>query len=195
MYWTTRKATVPPGMRIVMHTRCGTFIMNQDQDTQLNPDHAGTELSRKAWTAYISIVARCVVLGGLCVATLVWHSDLWKIVVPVMLFGGALIAYRIAWLRSCKLYFDDNGVWIYSGLLPWKRGVSGVKWRDLDEAVFVNGFWSWLSRSYTIQLRHRFAKVTEIYADHMARGKDAVMAINQEHRKHISRLDNADARS
>lgn len=165
--------------------------MNQDQDTQLAPAANAITLSRKAWTAYISIVLRSIILSSASVAALIWRPDLWVIVVPILIVGSILIAYRIAWLRTFRLYHDTNGVWIYSGLLPWKRGVSGVKWRDLDEAVFVNGFWSWLSGSYTVQLRHRFAKTTEIYADDMARGKDAVIAINQEHQKYIGRMDAA----
>jgi len=166
--------------------------MNQDQDTQLNPSGNNTLLCRKAWTAYVSIVLRAVLLSAACVAALVWRPDTWVIVVPVLVIGGLLIGYRIAWLRTFRLYFDTNGIWIYSGLLPWKRGVSGVKWRDLDEAVFVNGFWSWVSGSYTVQLRHRFAKTTEIYADDMARGKEAVITINREHQQYIARSDNAE---
>ena len=163
--------------------------MIQDQDTQLDPGDDGMVLCRKAWTAYLGIGVRSLLLGAACIAALVWRHDLWKIIVPILLFGGALIVYHIAWLRTFRLYYDSRGVWIYAGLLPWKRGVSGVKWRDLDEAVFVNGLWSWLSHSYTVQLRHRFAKTIEIYADDMARGKDAVMTINREHRRYIAQAD------
>ena len=53
-------------------------------------------------------------------------------------------------------------MWTYSGILPWKKGVSGVKWRDMDEATFVPGFWSWITGSYTVCIGHRFTKANEI---------------------------------
>jgi hypothetical protein len=100
----------------------------------------------------------------------------------------ALIGYRIAYLRSFRLYYDDAGVWIFSGILPWKRGVRGVKWRDLDEAVFLNSFWSWLGGSYSVVLKHRFTKDIEIGESDMARGKEAVTTINLQHRQRIQRM-------
>lgn len=167
--------------------------MTQDQDNQIAPSSSAVTLCRKAWTAYLGIGLRAVVLTGLCAGVLIWRRDLWQIIVPILLFGLLLIVYRIAFLRSYKLYYDANGVWIYSGLLPWKRGVTGVKWRDLDEALFVNGFWSWLSGSYTVQLKHRFTKAVEIQVEDMARGKDAVLTINQQQQKYIARQDRQDA--
>ena len=53
-------------------------------------------------------------------------------------------------------------VWAYSGVLPWKKGVAGVKWRDMDEATFEQGFWSWITGSYTVRIGHRFTKASEI---------------------------------
>ena len=35
-------------------------------------------------------------------------------------------------------------------------------WRDMDEATFEQGFWSWLTRSYTVRIGHRFTKGSEI---------------------------------
>ncbi|MGE0115762.1 MAG: hypothetical protein AB7T07_12875 [Steroidobacteraceae bacterium] len=64
--------------------------------------------------------------------------------------------------------------------------VAGVKWRDLDEAIFVNSFWSWISRSYTVQLRHRFAREFEIAEANTANGKPVVFAINQQLQQYIS---------
>jgi hypothetical protein len=156
-----------------------------DQDFQLSPNTRGITLCGKAWTAYVSIVVRAVILIGACVALWIWRPDMWTVALPILLLGVGLIGYRIAWLRSFRLYYDDAGVWIYSGLLPWKRGVAGVKWRDLDEAIFVNGFWSWLSRAYTVRLTHRFTKESEILLSEMARGREVVQQINQQHRQYI----------
>lgn len=160
--------------------------MSTDQDNTSQMSPTAVTLSRKAWTAYLGISVRALLLLGVGGFALYSLPDYQWLIVLVMLFGALLIAYRILHLRSYRLYFDQAGVWIYAGILPWKRGVTGVKWRDLDEALFVNDFWSWLSRSYTIQLKHRFTKAVEISADHMASGKQAVLTINQEHQRYIA---------
>ena len=114
-----------------------------------------------------------------------WKPAYWHIATLILLVALLFIGYQFALLRSYRLYYDDVGVWIYSGILPWKRGVFGVKWRDLDEASFYNSFWSWLSRSYTIQLKHRFTKENEIVEFDMANGKQIVVLINQQHQQRI----------
>ncbi len=159
--------------------------MDQDQDLQTNVSVSAITLCRKSWTAYAGIVIRTLVLIGLGFASVYWQPMYWQMAVLIVLLGLLFIGYQIALLRSYRLYYDTAGVWIYSGILPWKRGVAGVKWRDLDEAVFMNTFWSWISGSYTLQLKHRFTKDTEIVATSMASGKQAVLTINQQHRQHI----------
>jgi hypothetical protein len=96
----------------------------------------------------------------------------------VFLVSALLVGYRLLLLRSVQLYYDDVGVWVHSGILPWKKGISGVKWRDMDEATFVTGFWSWITRSYTIRLGHRYTKSSEIVLTNIARGKDVVATLN-----------------
>lgn len=78
---------------------------------------------------------------------------------------------------------QDNvtGVWVYSGILPWNKGVAGVKWRDLDEAVYFQSMGSWLFKSYSVRIGHRFTKSSEILLSHWARGHEAAMAINGQH--------------
>ncbi len=99
----------------------------------------------------------------------------------VVTVAVALFAYRFASLRSHHLYYDDEGVWLYSGVFPWNRGSAGVKWRDIDEAVFVTGLRSWLFKSYTVRIGHRFTKTSELIISHMARGDNAAMAVNSMH--------------
>ena len=89
-----------------------------------------------------------------------------------------VVGYRFLQIRSVQLYYDDVGVWMFSGVLPWKKGVAGVKWRDMDEATFEQGFWSWISGSYTIRIGHRFTKSSEIKLTNIARGKEAVATLN-----------------
>ena len=57
----------------------------------------------------------------------------------------------------------------------------GVKWRDMDEATYVQSFRSWLLRSWTIRVGHRFTKASEIVLTDMARGREAVALINARH--------------
>ena len=94
---------------------------------------------------------------------------------------GDILFYRIALLRSVLLYVDDAGVWVHAGVLPWKKGVTGVKWRDVDEATYAQGFWSWLTRSYLVRIGHRFTKSNEIVLTNIGGGKHAVGLINARH--------------
>lgn len=137
-------------------------------------------LARLSWTAYVGPVAGwlavLVVAGGL--AALLFGATVGVLVATTC---TAIALYRALLLRSVILFLDDEGVWVQRGLLPWDTGVHGVKWRDLDEAVFVPGFLDWLLRSHTIVLRHRFTKTAEIGLAHVARGDQVVTTINAWH--------------
>jgi len=161
---------------------------DQDQDISSQPSANVTDLCGKSWIAYLGIIIRTLIVIGLFAALVYWQPNYWAIATSLLVCALALIAYRIAYLRSFRLYYDDAGVWIFSGILPWKRGVRGVKWRDLDEAVFINSFWSWLAGSYSVVLKHRFTKDIEIGESDMARGKTAVTTINQQHRQRIQQM-------
>jgi hypothetical protein len=82
-------------------------------------------------------------------------------------------------LRSIQLYTDLDGVWVYRGIFPWDKGFSGVKWRDLEDAVFYPNFLSWALKSYTVRVGHRFTKSSEIVLRNIANGNDAAT-----HRSH-----------
>ena len=129
-------------------------------------------ISKKSWTAYFLPAA--IIL--LVIASMV--------VFEYLVFGVFAIAVLITLmldLHSYELYMDEKGVWLYGGIFPWNKGSNGVKWRDLDEAVYYTGFLSWALRSYTIQISHRFTKDNEIRLTHMRRGHEAVKTINKEH--------------
>jgi hypothetical protein len=74
---------------------------------------------------------------------------------------------------------------VHSGVLPWKKGIAGVKWRDMDEATYINGFKSWATGSYTIRVKHRFTRGSEIVLTNIARGKQAVALLNARHQELI----------
>lgn len=156
-----------------------------EEDNAAAITSSATLLCGKAWTAYIGIVivALILFLGALPMAF--QFSEL--AAAAVLALSTLLVGYRVLLIRSYQLYYDDVGVWLSSGILPWSKGVSGVKWRDMDEATFMPGFFSWLFKSYTIRIGHRFTKTSEIVLTSMARGKDAVLALNARQQEMIRR--------
>lgn len=147
-----------------------------------NAGHTGAQaqvIGRKSWLAYFGVaLLAAILLGGLLPAAFLWNETA---ALCVLVASGALLFYRIALLRSVLLCVDDVGVWVHAGVLPWKKGVTGVKWRDVDEATYAQGFWSWLTRSYMVRIGHRFTKSNEIVLTHIGGGKQAVGVINARH--------------
>lgn len=135
----------------------------------------------KSWLSY----AATLLLAALLFFVVLPLAFRWGEPVAAGVFGLsiALCAYRIASSRSVMLYYDDAGVWVVAGVLPWRRGVRGLKWRDLDEAAYEAGFWSWLTRSWAVRASHRHTRANEILLTHIAGGKRAVAAINGRHQQ------------
>ena len=133
----------------------------------------------KSWLAYAGVLALAVILFGVLLPfSFLWHE---MAALAVLVLSAMLVAYEFLLVRSVQLYMDDLGVWVYSGVLPWKKGITGVKWRDMDEATFINGFRSWATRSYTVRIGHRFTQDSEIVLANIARGKEAVAIVNARH--------------
>jgi len=133
-------------------------------------------IGKKSWVAYFGVaVLAAFLLGGALPLAFRWNETA---ALCVLAASGAALFYRIALLRSVLLYVDDAGVWVASGVLPWKKGVTGVKWRDVDEATYAQGFWSWLTRSYMVRVGNRFTKSNEIVLANIGGGKHAVGLIN-----------------
>lgn len=150
-----------------------------EEDNASRPAAHGTLLCVKAWTAYLNVALLAILLFGFGLRMAFHYSEL--AAGALMLVSVLVVGVRILSIRSVQLYYDDVGVWLYSGILPWTRGVQGVKWRDMDEASFVQSFWSWLFRSYSIRIGHRYTKANEILLTRMANGKDAVARLNAQH--------------
>ena len=135
-----------------------------------------TFLCGKSWTAYVSTFVIAVLLFFAALPLAFKYNARAAFVV---LIGSALIVgYRLLTIRSYQLYYDEAGVWLASGILPWKKKLTGVPWRDLGQASHETNFWSWLFRSYTVRISLRGTRQTVIHASGMARGKQAVDAIN-----------------
>jgi len=137
-------------------------------------------LSRKSWLAYLGPVIACPLILLVAIPLLVQIFS-WRVAIGAGILTVAYFAFRMLWIRSVKLYVDDAGVWVYSGVLPWSRGVAGVKWRDLDEAVYFQGLIAWATRAYAVRIGHRFTKSSELLLGAMSRGDQAVIEINTRH--------------
>jgi len=145
-------------------------------DTQSDMPAQAQVIGRKSWLAYFGVaVLAAILLGVLLPLAFLWNETA---ALCVLLGSGAILFYRVALLRSVQLYVDDAGVWVHAGVLPWKKGVTGVKWRDIDEATYAQGFWSWLTRSYMVRIGHRYTRTNEIVLSNIGGGKQAVATIN-----------------
>lgn len=87
-------------------------------------------------------------------------------------------AYRCLVNRSVRLTIDDAGVWVSRGVVPWNRGVYGVKWRDIESVVYRQGFANWLSRSFPVTVVERFTQRGEVHLEHVWHGDQAATQIN-----------------
>lgn len=141
---------------------------------------------RHSWVAYVRPIFTLSILVGIAIAIGIFLREqpfsLW-LALGVGLFAIIIFIFNVLMIRSVLLYTDEHGVWVYSGILPWAKGVAGVKWRDLEDAVYFTGFSSWALRSYKIRVGHRFTKTSEIVLTHIARGNVAVEQINAQHRQ------------
>jgi hypothetical protein len=154
-----------------------------EEDNAIRPSSQANVIGVKSWIAYAGTLLLALILFGAVLPLAFMWNDIAALVVLVV--SAIWIGFRLLSLRSVQLYYDDIGVWLYQGILPWKKGYSGVKWRDMDEATFENGFWSWATRSYTVRIGHRFTKASEIVVTNIAGGKTAVATLNAEQQNHI----------
>lgn len=159
-----------------------------------------------AWTAYsgplVTLMAWLLVgTAALRVAFTDWARGLNPAGTALMhsvsgwlgLLGGliALLAlawfwYRVAVLRSVRLYTDSHGIWQRRGAFPWSRNTYGVRWRDLERATFTGGVGAWLMRSYHIRIGHRFTRSSELALEHVPHGKRVVELINAMHSRWLA---------
>lgn len=137
----------------------------------------------KSWTAYVGVLALAALLFSVAVPLAFRWNEL--AAAAVMAGSSLVVGYRFFLVRSVQLYYDDVGVWVVSGVLPWARGVVGVKWRDMMEASYAGGFFAWITRSYTVRIGHRFHPGSSIVLHQIARGRDAVDTVNAIHQQMI----------
>ncbi len=133
---------------------------------------------RMSWTAYVR--PTIVFLIMFCIGFILNIANGW-VGGTFMAFWLGLFIVQALTIRSVVLYTNDQGVWVYSGIFPWSKGMRGVKWRDIEDAVYFPNFLSWALNSYTVRIGHRFTKSSEIVLPNIARGHEAVIHINEFH--------------
>jgi len=168
--------------------------MNENRTLILNPDGSVMErgspflMFRLSWVAYLREVLAFVMRLLLCaiVTTLVAlglerfaqiPATNW---LPVLGLVAAVAwtAYSVALTYSVRMFTDENGVWMQSGIFPWEKGISGVQWRDVGQAGYTQGFLSWALRSYEVRVSNRFTNGAELYLRNVHRGNLAVEHVN-----------------
>lgn len=143
-------------------------------------------LARKSWAAYVpTALMAAVALFG-------FTPFLWNSVRPLAITIAAVAlltaSYTIMLLRSYHLFMDDAGVWLDRGILPWNKGVIGVRWRDMANAVYFNSFMSWVCRAWSIEVQHRFTQGNALFVSQLHYGRDAVAQINSAHQDYLRRF-------
>ena len=111
------------------------------------------------------------------------------IAVIAALFGGigwifaviflAIIVLNCLRLNAIKVWMDEVGINVYSGLLPWTRGINSIAWQDCGGAAYFRGFVSYMLKSYKISINHRFTNESNIVLYGIHEGDKLVTLINQ----------------
>ncbi|SEP09296.1 hypothetical protein SAMN02800692_3605 [Luteibacter sp. UNC138MFCol5.1] len=133
-----------------------------------------------SWVAYVRPTVFFLIALG--------FAGLFKGAIHLLLslLAAAWFVYLILDARAVRLFVNNDGIWVRSGILPWNKGVSGLLWRDLDSASYYTGFISWAAKSYKVRIGHRFTKSSEIFLQHVRDGNRAVEVINGMHREMVA---------
>lgn len=119
-------------------------------------------LSKTDKSAYITLtMSNLIALAAACILAAGANAIFGKI--PLVAFGAVLIfgitrfAYQFTLLRVRVLYLDDRGLWMKEGILPWRKGIYGLEWRDFGDVSFHNdGIWNWIFKTGTIAAFNRY---------------------------------------
>lgn len=124
---------------------------------------------------------------GICLILILISFSLSKSVNSIVsLVGYLFIALSLVnfycsflYIKTLKLFLNQDGVFLHRGIFPWTKGVVGTIWRDISDANYYTGFVCWATNSYRVRVGHRFTKTSEIVIPHVKRGNQAVMEINE----------------
>lgn len=162
--------------------------MSTRDDEREFTDH--TEIGRISWFGYILTVFYTLI--GLAIFSFIaliaigLFSAIFFPLEPYknyiysigFLISFTFLAYSLLYTKSVTLFYDEKGVWLYSGIFYWEQGYSGVKWEDIDGVFFERSFFSWLSRSYKLVIQHKYTKAQELEIREVANGHRVVEKLN-----------------
>lgn len=106
-----------------------------------------------------------------------------------VIFG--FVAYKAYYLSRIRLYYNDQGIWVFRGVFPWTRGVYGVKWRDFEDCIYTTSFFYWITKGFPVTIRPRFSNNPHIPLPPIHHGRRAVETINNAAAKYVSQTDAA----
>lgn len=134
-----------------------------------------------SWVAYTRLIK--VLLGGFLLTGLfsvigVWLLKDWLVFVG-LLCAVLWVTYEVVKIRVTFLFTDPSGVWISEGVFPWQQGFRGVPWRQIGGAGYQRGFFSWLTKSYRIDVSDRFKEGAGISLRDLKYGDLVATHINQ----------------
>ena len=133
-----------------------------------------------SWIAYVRPLVLFAVLSaiGLLVSQSAKTANIILIGYAILFIGIAKVIYDIAWRRRFRFFYDEDGVWLSRGLLPWRRK-SGLAWLEIDDIACQAGSLSWLTKSYGVFVSNRFSQSRQLHIRHIKHGDQAVEAISE----------------
>lgn len=130
-----------------------------------------------SWVAYIKFFVWLLVIGVISFALL----PVVNVIFPLGLFAICSIGiiYQCLYYSKCCVFADEEGVWFSRGLFPWQKGVTGVRWSDVNEAMTNVGFIPYWTHSYRVVVTNRYKTVIEINLSNVAHGDEFVGQVNR----------------
>lgn len=116
----------------------------------------------KSWIVYVQTVTGLALKLGILGALFLYRDVIFSAGINVslgvislygLIYWGILImagvvvgkaAYRIALLRSYRIWADDSGVGYRYGVLPWRQVHFTFAPHQLFQATYAHNFWGWL---------------------------------------------------
>jgi hypothetical protein len=135
-------------------------------------------IGRKSWVAYVGLLIKYTIIFGAIYFLDIFNLSLepnfsWieEYSLYAYAFFGVIFVYRIAVLRSYKIFVTNEGIWLTYGILPWAKGGNGLRWNDADMAFYYPNFFSWITNSYTITINHKYTNASDFMASNIWRGR------------------------
>jgi hypothetical protein len=143
-------------------------------------------IGRKSWVAYVGDIATYIFFFAIIfIVDQIFDIDN-TFTIPIFAFFLIFFVFSFMTTRSYKVFYNDEGVWLTYGFLPWARGGNGIRWRDMDMAFYQTNFVSWITNSYTISVKHKYTNETDFMVRNIWDGKDVCGVIHNLHTQYLN---------